>query len=550
MKAGCARRPPAHLKMENDHPLEQFRQRVLAGVQTYELKLASELAAYRKQRAWQVMLACRTAYALGVRGGWRGRWRMLRWLLKGALTGQLAVEREDLQFPDVASYLPEELFYPIPEDGGKGRSAGHGRRDERFHDVLIFPVFEYDFRFQRPQQIAVELARRGHRVFWISPSRVMSGSGAKDYELVARRKNIWELQLRMAPLDLYQGTLTDAELDGMMASLAAFFRDAGVAACCSLVQFPYWRKCALALRSRFGGKVVYDCMDDWQNWSSEPPISNFALAEERGLAHDCDLLMVTAREFEQRYRREGLAPLLIRNAADFHSFSADGPGALPPEIPRPVVGYYGAIAAWFDLNALREVARSRPQYSFVLIGQNYRDDIGRLRKLPNVFLLGEKRYRDLPSYLRDFDVCLIPFVPSALVKAVDPVKVFEYLSQGKPVVTAPMPELESLGDLVYFAKNSLEFAAQIDAALAESGPSLVERRVSFAAGNTWAHRVDDLAAGLKPKYPLVSILIVTYNSREFLRPCLDSICRNSAYLNYEVVVVDNNSTDGSQGIVR
>jgi GT2 family glycosyltransferase len=536
--------------MENTHPLEEFRQRVLAGVQAYDYKLTSDLAAYRKQRAWQVMLACRKAYELGVRGGWRGRWRMLQWVLKGLLGGQLELKGGDLQFPHVASYLPEELFYPIPEDGWKGRSLVHGCAEERRHDVLIFPVFDYDFRFQRPQQIAVEFARRGHRVFWISPSRAVSGPGAKDYEIVALRENLWELQLRMAPQDLYRGTLTDADLDAMMRSLASFFRDSAVAACCSLVQFPYWRRCALALRSRYGAKVVYDCMDDWQNWTTEPSVSDFALAEERSLAHDCDLLIVTAREFEQRYRREGLSPVVVRNAADFRFFSADGPHSLPDAIPRPVVGYYGAIADWFALDVLREVAQARPQYSFVLIGDNYRKDIGKLRKLPNVFLLGEKHYRDLPSYLRAFDVCLIPFVPSALVKAVDPVKAFEYLSQGKPLVSTPMPELESLGDLAYFANGPQEFAGQIDAALTESDPSLAERRISFAADNTWAHRVDEIAAGIQAKYPLVSILIVTYNCREFLRPCLDSIGRNTAYPNYELVVVDNNSSDGSQDIVR
>jgi GT2 family glycosyltransferase/glycosyltransferase involved in cell wall biosynthesis len=536
--------------MENVDPFEEFRRRVLAGVQAYDFKLASDVETYRSQRAWRVMLACRKAYSLAVRGGWRGRWRMLRWALRGMFGGPLGLETEDLQFPDLASYLPEELFYPVSEMGGKGRSPVRGRSEELRYDVLVFPVFEYDSRFQRPQQIAVEFARRGHRVFWISPSRVVSGSSARNYEIAPLRESLWELRLRMPPQDLYGGTLSDGDLAGMMASLTSFFHGSAVAACCSLVQFPYWRKCALALRGRFGAKVVYDCMDDWRNWSAEPAIGPFSLAEERSLAHDCDLLMVTAGEFEERYRREGLSPVVVRNAADFGFFAAGTPRALPVRIPRPVIGYYGAIADWFDLEVVGEVARARPQYSFVLIGRDYRDDMDQLRKLPNVFLLGEKHYRDLPSYLRDFSVCLIPFVPSAVVKAVNPVKLYEYFSQGKPVVSTPMPELEPLGDLVYFADGPQEFAAQIDAALAESDPSLAERRVSFAARNTWAHRVDDITAEIQAKYPLVSILMVTYNCREFLRPCLDSIFRNTAYPNYEVVVVDNNSSDGGQDILR
>ena len=536
--------------MEKAHLLEEFRRRVLAGVQAYDLKVTSDIEIYRSQRAWQVMLACRKAYSLAVRGGWRGRWRMLRWALRGIFGGPLGLETEDLQFPNLAKYLPEELYCPFSEEGGEGPSPVYRRPGELRYDVLVFPVFEYDFRFQRPQQIAVELARRGHRVFWISPPRVVSDSGVENYEIVALRENLWEIHLRMPPQDLYRGTLSDSDLDGMIASLTSFFHDSAVASCCSLVQFPYWRKCALELRGRFGAKVVYDCMDDWQNWSAEPAIGPFSLAEERSLAHDCDLLVVTASEFEERYKREGLSPVVVRNAADFRHFAAGAPHALPANIPRPVIGYYGAIADWFDLEAVRAVARARPQYSFVLIGHNYRDDIDRLRKLPNVFLLGEKHYRDLPSYLRDFSVCLIPFVRNAVIKAVDPVKLYEYFSQGKPVVSTPMPELEPLGDLIYFANGAEEFARQIDAALAESDPSLGERRVSFAARNTWAHRVDDITAAIQARNPLVSILMVTYNCREFLRPCLDSIYRNTAYPNYELVVVDNNSSDGGQDILR
>ena len=536
--------------MEKMHPLEEFRQRVLAGVRAYDAKLTSDVAAYRSQRAWRLMLVCRKVYAMGGRGGWRGRWRLLRWAFKGLFGGSFDLEAQDLHFPDLASYLPEELFHAFPEPGQDGTPKLQQHPDESRCDVLVFPVFDYDFRFQRPQQMAAELARRGHRVFWISPSRVVNQPGAAPYECLALRENLWELHLRMAPQDVCRGTLSDGDLDSMIASLTAFFRHSAVAACCALVQFPYWRKCALALRGRFGAKVVYDCMDDWQNWTAEPAIGAFSLAEERSLARDCDLLVVTAREFEERFKREGLSPIVVRNAADFEFFAAGSSGVLPAGVPRPVIGYYGAIAEWFDLEAVREAALARPKYSFVLIGQNYRDDIHKLRKLPNVLLLGEKHYRDLPSYLRDFSVCLIPFVPSKVVKAVDPVKLYEYFSQGKPVVSTPMPELEALGDLVYFASGRGEYARQIDAALAESDPSLAERRVSFAAQNTWTHRVVELEAGIQATYPLVSILMVTYNCREFLRPCLDSIRRNTAYPNYELIVVDNNSTDGSQYILR
>jgi GT2 family glycosyltransferase/glycosyltransferase involved in cell wall biosynthesis len=522
---------------------EKFRQRILAAAEAYDARLESDLNRYRSQRAWKVMLAVRKAYALAVRGGFRGWFRLLGWAFGGLVGRPLDLESEDLRFPSVAEYLPEELFSPAAE-----RRSHSPVADQRRHDVLVFPVIDYDFRFQRPQQIAAAFARQGHRVFWVSPSRVVAGPEARPYQAVPIRENLWELQLRMQPMDLYRGVLTRSALDAVTQALAAVRRDFGSAPTCSMVQFPYWRQCALALRERFGDMVLCDCMDDWRHWTN-PPIGPFALAEEEKLVRECDLLLVTSRELEARYLGEGLSPLLVKNAADFARFASGSDRGLLADLPRPVIGYYGAIADWFDVSLVYEAARLRPGCSFVLIGHAYRSDIGRLKSLPNVRLLGEMDYRDLPSYLREFDVCMIPFVLDGLTRAVDPVKVYEYLSQGKPVVATRLPELAGLGRSVYIAGGADEFVAQTDAALAESDPALRQERVRFAAANTWTDRVHTIADGIRSKLPLVSILIVTYNCREFLRPCLDSILRNGEYPNYEVIVVDNHSSDGTEEIL-
>ena len=530
--------------MDDLERFEKLRQRVVAGVQAYEAKMASDLALYRSQRAWRLMLAARKAYSLA-RGGWRGRFRALAWAA-GALCGRPAqLDTADLTFPDVSEFLPDDLFYPSAHASLElARSA-----PDRRYDVLIFPVFEYDFRYQRPQQIAAEFARRGHRVFWISPMRT-AGPGAHPYQVVPVRHNVCEIRLHMPPQDIYGGVLSPADLQAMLDGLTTFYRELAITSAVSLVQFPYWRGCALALRERFGTSVVYDCMDDWRNWTAEPAIGPFALAEESKLSDECDLLLVSSREFEHRQRSEGRSPVLVRNATDFAFFAAGRSAGLLAGTPRPVVGYYGAIADWFDLDLVEKVARLRPQYSFVLIGQGYRADLHRLKRLPNVHLLGEKHYRSLPAYLSDFDVCLIPFTSCLLTRGVDPVKAYEYLSQGKPVVSTPLPELTESRGLIYFAGRPAEFAASIDAALSEQDPGLREQRIRLASQNTWSHRVDAIAESIQGLYPLVSILILTYNSREYLRPCLDAILSQTAYPNYEVVIVDNHSFDGTPEVAE
>lgn len=286
-------------------------------------------------------------------------------------------------------------------------------------------------------------------------------------------------------------------------------------------------------------------MDDWQNWPAEPLPGAFSLAEERLLARESDVLVVTSRELQDRHAAEHIESKLIPNAADCDSFPDSSTGSRLSEIPKPVVGYYGAIADWFDLDLMIQVARSRPQYSFVLIGQVHQLDVSALKALPNTHLLGEKPYRELPGYLKGFDVCTLPFRMNRLTNAVDPVKVYEYLSQGKPVVSAPLPELAPLSELLYFAQGLEEFSSQIDRALAGQDAALERKRVAFASENTWGLQFDILDRAVRATYPLVSILVVTYNSREYLAPFFDSIRRNTSYPRYEVIVVDNCSNDGS-----
>jgi GT2 family glycosyltransferase/SAM-dependent methyltransferase len=506
--------------------LESLRRRVWEGLREFRAQFEKQLGAYKSQRAWRVMLAIRKAYTLIAR-------RRIRGLLP-----LFSLQEYELSFPDVLDYVPQELDAPAA-------SVFLPPNADRRYDVVVLPIFDFEFRFQRPQQIAAQFARAGHRVFWISPSRLLPVSSPTRYETFAIRENLWEVRLPVEPFDLYRGELEPFQITALLDGLSRLYRDLDITASCTLLQFPFWRQIGLGLRERFGAKVVYDCMDDWQNWPVEPLPGAFSLSEERELVRESDVLVVTSRELRDRHAADRVASQLIPNAADFEFFHDAPASAAESGLPHPVIGYYGAIADWFDLELMTQVARSRPQYSFVLIGQVHMLDVSALEALPNVRLLGEKHYRELPAHLREFDVCTLPFRMNRLTKAVDPVKMYEYFSQGKPVVSAPLPELAPLAELLYFAQGPEEFARQIDAALVERDGSLAKKRIAFAAENTWRRRYEVLDSAICACFPLVSILIVTYNTREYLGPCLESIRRNTSYPAYEVIVVDNCSTDGS-----
>jgi GT2 family glycosyltransferase len=130
------------------------------------------------------------------------------------------------------------------------------------------------------------------------------------------------------------------------------------------------------------------------------------------------------------------------------------------------------------------------------------------------------------------------------------VKLYEYLSQGKPVVATNMAELAQCRDVVYIAENHCDFIDKLDLALAEDGPERRDRRVRFASANTWHARYKTLHDVMIDAASPVSILVVSHNSAEFLQCCLDSILANTLHPCFEIIAVDNASSDDSPDILR
>ena len=215
------------------------------------------------------------------------------------------------------------------------------------------------------------------------------------------------------------------------------------------------------------------------------------------------------------------------------------------------VGYYGAISEWFDQELVEHAAKTLSHCSFVLIGGNDAGvGLARIEKLPNVRLLGEKPYAELPKYLHAFDVCIIPFKLGKLMEATNPVKFYEYISAGKPVVSVMLPELFPYREHLYLADSKEDFVAKISLALQERDAGARQKRIQLAKANTWENRYQDFRAALDGLYPKVSIILVTYNNLDLTKLCIASIYAKSQYPNFEVVVVDNNSQDGTPQYLR
>ena len=406
------------------------------------------------------------------------------------------------------------------------------------YDVLCFPIIDWDFRFQRPQQLMSRFGEAGHRVFYIATKMRPFGP---SYQLRRVAENVYEVSLRGAQKNIYQDPMNEGEVRQAAEALDRMRRELSLGATALFVQLPFWWPLARSLRDRLQWPVVYDCMDHHAGFSYNRPDM---LAQETELLDSADLVLSSSSELEQQARRHNRRVLLLRNACDYEHFAR----IEPPQASAapPVIGYYGAIAEWFDSDLVADLAEKRPDWRFLLVGSTWAGDTARLARLSNVELAGEKPYAEIPSWLAKFDVVLLPFKRMPLTEATNPVKSYEILAGGRPLVSVPLPEIALMAPLVRMASTPAEFEKEIEAALSDRDPERTEAGRAFARENTWARRFEELAPATARAFPLVSIVVVTYNNLDMNRQCLESLFGQTGWPNLEVFVVDNASTDGTR----
>jgi GT2 family glycosyltransferase/glycosyltransferase involved in cell wall biosynthesis len=442
------------------------------------------------------------------------------------------VRRTHLPLPSLGSVAPlgEVMASPAPTTA--------------CYDLICFANIDWNARYQRPQQLAVQFSRHGHRVFYVVASRCLSPNDAQGFRASVVANNIYEVELMAhAVPDRYSNVLDAANTELFLQSLSRL-RDAfGIVDAVCNVHLAFWTPLVLRLRQCWDWRVLYDCMDEWEDF---PNIGKPLLEAEKELVQRSDVVTVTAALLEQKWRNDNPRCLLVRNGVDFDFFRQHyQPTHILGDISHPVIGFYGALAEWVNLGLLASMARARPNWSLVLLGDVFVTDLEGLDGLPNVHLLGRRPYEEMPLYLYHFDVCLVPFRINQVTHAVDPVKFYEYISAGKPVISAPLKELEIYKDYLYFAATPDAFVDQIERALAENDLKLQQRRIDLARDNDWRNRYQAMAQAISAVYNRVSIIVVTYKNMDISQLCLEKLLSNTTYPNYEIIVVDNDSKDGT-----
>jgi glycosyltransferase involved in cell wall biosynthesis len=249
--------------------------------------------------------------------------------------------------------------------------------------------------------------------------------------------------------------------------------------------------------------VVYHCVDDIaaQTGVDEPSFR----AAERRFAARADLVLASAPALAARMRELSGNVVYAPNVADTALFAqALTPIPADPAVaalPRPRILFTGAIVAKkLDVPLLVALARARPEWSLVLVGPvgvgDPGTDIGALRAEPNIHLLGARGYRQLPAVLHAADAGLIPYARNALTASVFPMKVYEYLAAGLPVVATPLPALAEVGE-VATAPDAEDIARLLEEAIAADSPARRTERSRTAAAHSWERRLQEIAAAIE-----------------------------------------------------
>ena len=419
-------------------------------------------------------------------------------------------------------------------------------------DIFVMAIIGWDFRTQRPQHLATEMAAAGHRVFYIEMEQEHGPGTARQ---VAPGVHVIRLPSRgMRTLAAYTGVPGPQQARAWVDHFHALADAVGASAVAHVViEHPYWWNLARHLSPQY--QVTFDCMDDIGGFSNTEP---HVLEAEMDMIARADKMVVSSQYLYDKFGTMRDL-VMVRNGTDVSHFigqADDAPapdwlaGKLKPGAIR--VGYVGAIAEWFDTDLLERVARDNPDFDIHLCGAVTAEPPVRLGKLDNVTLHGEIPYRDVPAFHKQMDVLIIPFQLLPIIKACDPVKFYEYSAVMRPTVATSLPELDRVGDLVFRADDPHSFAEQVRRAAPLARDADFGRRLrQYALDNAWTFRAADMLAEMD-REPKLSVVVLHYGEdTELTLATLHAMLgRGQVYPNLEVVLVDNGSSPDTVSVLR
>lgn len=375
-------------------------------------------------------------------------------------------------------------------------------------DFLLFSSSDWAWPWGSRQQVARELARRGYRVLFVERLAGLEHVGKYAFLRANRRlwpqtrtiqENIWS----WTPPVLLPGRYYSPEVARLNAMIVAhllrpFLRQLSFAHPILCLYQPEHAP----LIGRFNETaVVYHCIDEFTVGTQGRKRAVIAQLEQT-LLRRADAVFANSPPTYEAKRPYNPHTYRIPSGVDVAHFAqalrADF--AVHPAIaalPAPRLGYIGNINERLNYELLAHLAQAFPQASLVLVGDTYpwtmdTPPLRRLRALPNIHFLGKFPFAEMPAIVKGIDVCLLPYAASEHAYFRSPLKLYEYLAAGKPVVATSNPEVVELRDWVYLGDEREAWVTAVAHALGEDTRAQQQSRSVFAHNHSWSRRVDDM----------------------------------------------------------
>ncbi len=346
------------------------------------------------------------------------------------------------------------------------------------HDIVCFSHLRWHFVWQRPQHLMTRAART-RRVWFVEEAIERDGDARLELEAINDTLTVVTPTVR-------PGMNRPERLRAQEHLLSGLFDD-------RISPMPmHWYYTPMAREFSRGlpaGPIVYDCMDELSAFAGAPPAMQLWELELLAIA---DLVFTGGNSLYEAKRLRHPSVHKFPSSVDVHHFAA-ARGSVPDpaeqaDLPHPRVGFAGVIDERMDRDLLAQVAALRPGYAFVLVGPTARIDPATLPQAPNLHYLGQKPYEQLPAFLANWNVAMMPLAKHPATRYISPTETPEYLAAGRRVVSTSITDVVTpYGDLdlVTIADTPRDFAAAIDGALQPAEPGWQHDVDRFLAASSW-----------------------------------------------------------------
>ena len=424
----------------------------------------------------------------------------------------------------------------------KNREISNEEYLKRKGDIFIFSIIDWNFRFQRPQQLALQLSKLSRRVFFIE----MSMNDVDNTIVKEISDNLFKVNFSKKKIGFIKPYTEQINYEKTRNFLTEFFNFCESIQSTQfkqfIVQHPFWWQ---IVKNIPGSQINFDCMDHMKGFNNT---TDFLIKQEEELVDKCDNLIVSSEFLKDQFNEKKNDIPIIRNANNYRDFDENKENFKLKNLinhkNKIKIGYVGAISDWFDFDLIKDVAIKQDNYEFHLCGEVTSDEVDKVKALKNVHLYGEINYNEIASFLEKIDITIIPFKIIPLIQACDPVKIYEYSACQKPCVATNLPELFRLKDIVFLASNTSEFINQINNSYKKvNNKSFLKQLKNFSIDNSWENRASDFI-NVIDNFPLVSVIILSYGDPNLTINATYSLFdKGLHYPNMEIIIVDNNSKD-------